>query len=405
MNWVTYPGVEVRGAAIRMTFHWQGQRCRETLALCPTPANLKQAARLRAEILQKIAIDAFDYAEFFPESKRLCKLGLTPQTLAPTFWQLSQQWLGFKRDECQLSTVKGYEDALRKHLLPALGSRPIDTLIYSELAGLVATLACKHAKTRNNILTPLRGVFELGLRDGLITDNPARHLRNRRLQQDRPDPFERFEMERIVAGFALLDNELMRNYFEFAFTSGLRTSELIALRWCDVDFVGRVVHVRQARVRNQTKMTKTYRAREIELTERALNVLTRQFAQSFTDEMDTLVFVDSMTGEGFRDDRVQRERYWYPLLDRLGIRRRPAYNTRHTFSTLALLAGADPMWVAHQLGHANMRLLLETYSRWIDRSDAGRNRDKLSVLFSAAPHVPHFVKAPVAISNEINALN
>ena len=78
---------------------------------------------------------------------------------------------------------------------------------------------------------------------------------------------------------------------------------------------------------------------------------------------------------------------------------------KHTFATLALLAGADPMWVARQLGHANMRLLLETYSRWIDRSDEGRNCDKLNVLFGDAPNVPHFVKAPVAISNEINVLN
>ncbi len=400
---MAYPGVEARGSKIRITVHFREQRCRETLALSPTPANLKLAARMRAEILHKIEIDAFDYGKYFPKSKRLRKLGIAPVSMAPTFGQLTEQWLRIKRDECQLSTVDGYEDSLRKHLLPSLSSRPIDTLIYSELAGLVAGFSCHHAKTRNNILTPLRGVFELALRDGLISDSPARHLRNRRMQKDPPDPFERDEMERILDGFARQGNLSMRNYFEFAFTSGLRTSELIALRWRDVDFDGRVVHVRQARVRNLTKATKTYRTREIELNERAFDSLTRQLALSFTVAGDALVFLDAQTGEGFRNDRVQRERYWYPLLDQLGIRRRPAYNTRHTFATLALLAGADPMWVSRQLGHANMRLLLETYSRWMDRSDAGRNRDKLNALFSDAPLVPLMKWKPEGMSNEINA--
>jgi len=401
---MVYPGVEARGSKIRINFHFKQQRCRETLALSPTPANLKQAARLRAEIQQKIAIDTFDYGQYFPKSKRLRKLGIAPASLAPTFGQLTEQWLRIKRDECQLSTVDSYEDALRKHLLPSLGARPINTLIYSELAALIAGLACQHAKTRNNILTPLRGVFELAVRDGLISDSPARHLRNRRLQKDPPDPFERAEMERILEGFTQQGNLAMRNYFEFAFTSGMRTSELIALRWRDVDFDRRVVHVRQARVRNQTKATKTYRSREIELNERALAVLTRQLALSFSGAMEGCVFLEGNTAEGFRDDRVQRERYWYPLLDRLGIRRRPAYNTRHTFATLALLAGADPMWVSRQLGHANMRLLLETYSRWMDRSDAGRNRAKLDALFNEAPVVPRNLWRPVMNANQINAL-
>lgn len=386
---MNHPGVEVRGSAIRITFPFLGQRCRETLALSPTPANLKHAARLRAEILDKINIDGFDYGKYFPKSKRLRRLRMERTRQAPSFGQLAEQWLAIKRDECQHSTVGAYQDALRKHLLPKLGARPVDSFIYSELAGLVSHLACNRTKTRNNVLTPLRGVFELALRDGLIADNPTRHIRNRRVQKDPPDPFSRDEMERILTAFTARGQEALRNYFEFAFTSGLRTSELIALSWADVDFVGGVVAVRQARVRNQVKSTKTYRSREIELTARAQHALKRQVAISFKDDdLSGWVFLDPATGEGFADDRAPRERYWYPVLDALGIRRRPAYNCRHTFATLALLAGSNPMWVSRQLGHANMKLLLDTYSRWIDRSDAGRNRAKLDALFADAPLLP-----------------
>lgn len=390
-----YPGVEARGSSIRVVFQYEGRRCRETLRLIPTPDNLKQAARLRERLRQQIAFGTFDYAASFPGSRRARALGRDRRSRVPTFAALAEQWLGIKRDECQHSTVGGYEDALRKHLLPVLGERPIDTLIYSELAGLVASLDCPQPKTRNNILTPLRGVFELAVRDGLIADNPARHLRNRRVQKAPPDPFTQAEMQRILAAFAARGEESMRNYFEFAFCTGLRTSELIALTWADVDWLGQAVHVRQARVRNRLKGTKTYCAREIELGRHALAVLRRQAAISFRDDdLTGCVFTDPATGRGFADDRVQRERYWYPVLDRLGIRRRPAYNTRHTFATLALLAGGNPMWVSRQLGHANMRLLLDTYSRWIDGADRGSNRARLDALFNAPPGMPAAAEIP-----------
>jgi integrase len=43
----------------------------------------------------------------------------------------------------------------------------------------------------------------------------------------------------------------------------------------------------------------------------------------------------------------------------LGIRQRPAYNTRHTFATVALMAGVNPAYSARQLGHAITAILFK----------------------------------------------
>ncbi|EQD69220.1 integrase family protein, partial [mine drainage metagenome] len=54
------------------------------------------------------------------------------------------------------------------------------------------------------------------------------------------------------------------------------------------------------------------------------------------------------------------------------------------------MAGANPMWVAKQLGHATMAMLLTTYSRWIDGADKSAERAKIDTAFdpiaTAAPH-------------------
>jgi len=398
-------GVEPRGAGIRITFWYREQRCRETLALTPSPANLNAAARLRDEIMRNIALGKFEYFSYFPNSKRAKNMlgQAIPTRAVPTFGELAQQWLAIKADECEFSTVQGYGDSIKTHLLPTLAERSIDTVLYSELASMISAVAWKNAKTRNNTLIPLRGIFELAVRDGLISDNPARHLQNKKLQKEPPDPLSLVEMERVLSYMHANLPELAANYFEFAFTTGGRTSELIALQWQNVDFIKKTVKIRRARVRQKFKSTKTFQVREVELNSRALATLERQLNLTFNEEdPEAYVFVSPLTNEAFLDDQTPRKSYWYPTLDALKIRRRPAYNTRHTFATLALMAGANPMWVARQLGHTSMKMLLEVYAKWIDKSDDGRERNKIDQLFATAPSQPQIDGSQEGKPNENN---
>ena len=39
--------------------------------------------------------------------------------------------------------------------------------------------------------------------------------------------------------------------------------------------------------------------------------------------------------------------------------------TRHTFASLMLSRGENPMWVAQQLGHSDLKMLRDHYGRWI----------------------------------------
>jgi integrase len=47
-----------------------------------------------------------------------------------------------------------------------------------------------------------------------------------------------------------------------------------------------------------------------------------------------------------------------------GIRHRPAYNARHTYATMLLMDGVNPVFVADQLGHS-LQMLIKRYAKWI----------------------------------------
>ena len=116
------------------------------------------------------------------------------------------------------------------------------------------------------------------LRDGRIKDNPAQHLANAKVQKEPPDPFTLEEAESILD--YLKNKPVFHNYFKLAFFSGMRTSELIALTWQDIDFQKQCVRVNKASVAGKLKSTKTHSYRDIELNSRALEALRRQWQRT-----------------------------------------------------------------------------------------------------------------------------
>ena len=61
-----HTGIEIHGNSIRIVFMWRKRRCRETLGLPVTKANIKHAVQLRAAVLHDIKMGTFDYARHFP---------------------------------------------------------------------------------------------------------------------------------------------------------------------------------------------------------------------------------------------------------------------------------------------------------------------------------------------------
>jgi integrase len=361
-------GIEVRSGSIRIVFYWRNRRCRETVKLEPTKANLTYAARLRGEILRKIELGNFEYAEYFPESS-LARA--TAKTAAPTFRALAETWLASA--DLQKSTREGYAKSLKKYIYPPIGDKPIDQVSHLMLTEILGSIKASK-KTRNNTLIPIRRVFDLAFTDGLIPANHAARLRYARHQLPDPDPFSPEEVDAILGKVRERYGAEVENWFGLGFFAGMRTSEQIALRWSDVDLKANVVQVQRARVRHEEKETKTATTRHHELSARARVFLDRH--RAFTQLKGESLFLDPVTGSPYNDDKPPRERYWRPVLAALGLRYREPYQMRHTYATMAIMAGASPIYVARQMGNSP-RIVFKHYARWIESADRGRERAKI----------------------------
>lgn len=367
-------------SSIAIDFYYRGVRCRERIKLPPTAANLKFAANLRAQILAEIARGTFDYAEHFPDSPKARALTRTPGATV-TIASALRTWLAGMAGQIEHTTHRDYELAIERVWVPTFGARRLTELTKADLKAWVASQDCSLKRIRN-LLLPLRGMYNQAMDDDLITANPFIGFTPRKIEPpketDDIDPFDPAEVRAILDAC----EGQVRNLFQFAFWTGLRTSELIALRWRDVDLEGGTLTVRRAKVRKRIKAPKTKAGhRTVQLLHPALEALQaqRQHTQLAGEE----IFHNPRTGQAWEGDAPIRKTAWQPTLRRAGVRYRYPYQTRHTFASTLLSAGENPVWVAAMMGHKDWAMIVRTYGRWIPSiaPDAG---EKVAALWSTS---------------------
>ena len=216
----------------------------------------------------------------------------------------------------------------------------------------------------------LRQALDLAAADRLIDANPVAKVPRAKHQKAPPDPLTPQEVQAILDRLHEHHPGQVANMVKFWMWTGLRTSELFALSWGNVDLRGGTILVAEATVRGERKAsTKTDVARVVHLNSRARAALQRQ--RSLTQTAGAEVFQDPRYGTPWVDERAFRRSYWTPTLKVLGIRYRRPYNMRHTYATAMLMASMTPAFCARELGHS-VEMFLRTYAKWIDnvRDDA-----------------------------------
>lgn len=372
-------GVEVRGKSIRIVFRLDGKQYKERLtvngkSLAPTSSNLKYATRIAHEVRRKIEIGAFNWLDYFPESVNARRD--TPNT----FGKLADMWLHTKKNLVK-GTVSGYAHSVQMWKRMLGEDTQIDKITHQMLASKIGGHPWPSAQTVNNYLISLRGIMAFAYHGQKYWQNPMLGIKNQRTVKSLPDPFSPDERDLILDRIKTKYDPRVYGYFLFAFFSGMRPEEMIALQWEDIDW--RMEKIRISRVKtfhgSERKGSKTHKERDVDLVDQAMEALS--ILKPYTFMKNAYIFENPNTGRPWSDEQQQRNQYWKPALKHLGIRYRRAYNTRHTYATVALMGGVKPAYIAQQLGHANSKMVHEVYARWIEEADKGAEKFALKNAF------------------------
>jgi integrase len=269
-------------------------------------------------------------------------------------------------------TAEGYEHICRHHLSPSLGSVTLNGLKPEHLQAYYAEKQSSglSAQTVRHHHTCLHKALQTAVEWGLVARNTADAVSPPRAQSremrtwNEDDIFTFLESARQTPYFAL---------FHTALFTGMRRSELLGLRWCDLDLlqcqlsVTRSLHVLKGGkvIIRQPKTAKGRRL--IALSPLTASVLREHHEKQSLERVvlgkhltgEDLVFCD-LEGKPLLPNSVTHA--WIKLVRRTGLKPIRLHDARHSHASLMLKQGTHPKIVQERLGHASIQVTLDTYS-------------------------------------------
>ncbi|NWO03114.1 MAG: tyrosine-type recombinase/integrase [Idiomarinaceae bacterium] len=358
MKATQYTGIYAGKNAVRMEFIYRHQRCRETIHVRPTESNLRRLRDHLEEVRMAIKIGKFDYFEYFPESKNALQFS-DKKAAHITIEQMMTRWYEQSYKNWAFSTEKANRGRMDNHVIPNFGKIIVDDFTPSRFREWQRT-ATVSAKTVNEVHSLLSQAFDFLVYDDIIDQNPMKRVRRLKHQTKEVQPFTPEEREKILLA---LPEGYARDFYEFAFWTGLRTGEQIGLRWENVDLERKVIFIRESIVKGRRAGTKTKGSnRTHELNQKALKVLDRVIGYG---RQKGYVFLDPRFLSRWVNDGVPRERFWTKAVKKANVRYLRPYCCRHTYASTMLSDGKHPMWVAQQLGHKDWGMIRKIYGRWL----------------------------------------
>lgn len=291
-----------------------------------------------------------------------------------------EQWL---KDCClpnlTIITAQGYEYMVKKYLIPSLGQIPLTKLRPEHLQRFYAEKLSNgradgkgglSSRTVRYMHVTLHKALKNAVKMGMIFHNPADAVevpkqKSREMQiMNESDIHIFLEYAKNTSYYAL---------FYTALFTGMRRSELLALRWSDVDlilcqvYINRTLHQMQngELVFGEPKTAKSRRmvslspSTTITLREHKAQqaILKGNFGLPLSD--DDLVF-SQYDGKPLLPDSITHA--WKSLANRTGSKGVRLHDARHTHASLMLKQGIHPKVVQERLGHASIKITLDVYS-------------------------------------------
>ncbi|WP_151722309.1 Arm DNA-binding domain-containing protein [Acinetobacter ursingii] len=364
--------IRARYGKLNIDFRYLNMRCRETTALEDNPQNRKKLEKVIERMEAEILLGIFDYAKYFPKSTRLKEIKETENKVnaisskTPMFSEYCDIWFREKEIEWRNSYKGKIRTVIRKYLIPYFGTIPIINVKKSDILGFRTSLAkvtygisqeCLSPSRINQIMIVLRMILDSAA-ERYDFENCYKNIKNLKQTKVEVHPFSLEQVQLILQ--TVRDD--FKPYYIIRFFTGMRTSEIDGLRWENVNLQRREIYVREALVNGQLGGTKTYGSnRTIQISDRVFQAFLQQ--KSLNNGKSEFVFCNRDGGP--LDYRLVNRKVWHPLLRFLGLKTRPAYQTRHTAATLWLSAGENPEWIARQLGHSTTEMLFRVYSRYV----------------------------------------
>lgn len=301
-----------------------------------------------------------------------------------TFEEIYKLWRDQYKNTVKESTYVIQLDVIRLHILPHFGNLLIDKITLQYCQKQVNNWYSYYAKY-SNLIGLTQRILDFAISLELISDNPmkkaVRPKRKKKIdgKEHLPAYYSKNELQQFFECIKQEDLKILLLFRLLAFT-GVRKSELLALRWKDIILSNETLSVNQTLARGinykpifQTPKT-SKSIRTISLDSVTLSLLKKWrlnqkeilLVQGIPSvESHGLIFTDI---DGQAHDMDYPNRLLREFISKYSLKKITVHGFRHTHCSLLFEAGASIKEVQERLGHTDIQTTMNIYTHVTDQA-------------------------------------
>jgi len=282
------------------------------------------------------------------------------------------QWLAEVTPRLRTTTATRYAGLVRGQIIPTIGRIKLYQLQPSDAARMMAQVqrGGLSARTAAHCRAVLRAALSDAERDGLIHRNAAKLADAPHLAAPQPVVLSAGDVHNLLDACA---DPSLRRLAVVAITTGLRMGEQLGLRWADVDFERRCLHVRTALQRTDgayslAEPKSSTSRRIVALPDAALEALREERRDQAAAQLaaggrwrQPIPDLCFTTADGQPRSGTSLTHLFQDALQRAGLPRLRWHDLRAAHGALMLAGGTDISVVSRKLGHSSVSLTSRHY--------------------------------------------
>lgn len=292
----------------------------------------------------------------------------------------------YRKDELTLerkafATVDVHESFLTLYIVPKWGALRLTEVKTVAVEKWLGTLPYAPA-TKTKIRNLMSALYSHAIRHEWIHYNPISKVRTSAKRLREPDVLTPPEFQSLLRELPLREKAAVM----LAGSTGLRRSELFALRWSDLDFFGKQVFVTRSVVRNHFGETKTEASHKpVPLDPAVAEVLAEWRGESdYKADGDFLFPSVRKNGKQPMMPDMMLKRTIRPALKRAGVTGKTVgfHTFRHSLGTNLRALGVDVKVAQELLRHANSRITMDLYTQAVSADKREASRRQVEMLLA-----------------------
>ncbi len=282
-----------------------------------------------------------------------------------------EYWIGIKKQTVRPNTVRNYSERYERNIKGIIGKKLLSEVKPIHCQKIFSDMAEQGYKTTTIYQTriTLYNMLEFAKENDVILSNPCK----KSVKSDMGKPSEKkvaLTIDEQRKFLMAATGQSYENQYKFMLQTGLRTGELVGLKWDDIDFGKRTVTIsRTMEYRYKVgewrvgppKSKSGYRT--IPLTDEAIRILKEQKEKNSKIKVINIEWRDqvflSRKGEPVKNSTYDTA--LFKICDKAEIRKFCMHILRHTFATRCIEAGMIPKTLQKILGHSNIGITMNLY--------------------------------------------